>query len=289
MISKKYGEKKMTSNLKINTETLEKFDSLKILIKKLGKVAVAFSGGVDSTFLLKAAIEALGSDNVIAITVTAPYIPNWEVEESKKYTEELKVKHEFIKIKIDENIKYNPENRCYLCKKNIFRSILEKARDLGYESVVDGTNFDDLGDYRPGLTALKELEVLSPMSDLKISKNEIRELSKDLKLKTWNKPAYACLLTRIPHGVEITNEELERIEKSEKFLFGIGLLAVRVRSHGNLARIELGEKEKEVLKDQRTLTLISKELKGYGYEYVTADLDGYKMGSFNKLEEEFNG
>lgn len=274
----------MMNKLQENNSTIKKYNELTKYLKKLGKVAVAFSGGVDSTFLLKTAKETLGEDNVLAVTAIAPYIPKWEIDEAKKYTKILSVSHEFIYMNIEENIENNPENRCYLCKKNIFKSIKYKAAELGYNKVIDGTNYDDLDDYRPGLKALEELEILSPMSECKLAKKDIRDLSKDMKLKTWNKPAYACLLTRIPNDTKVTKEELEKIEKAEKFLFSIGLYSIRVRSHKDLARIELGEKEKEILKDGNALNLISKELKDIGYKYVTVDIDGYKMGSFNKLQ-----
>jgi uncharacterized protein len=267
-----------------------KYQNLLEFLKELDKVMIAFSGGVDSTFLLKALVDALGTEKVVALTVVSPYIPNWEIEEAKACTEDLGVRHEFLKVGISDEIKTNPENRCYLCKKSIFSEIKKRAMELGFEHVVDGTNFDDLGDYRPGLKALKELEIISPLLKFEMTKDEIRLLSKKMELNTWNKPPYACLLTRIPHGTEITENSLRMIEKSEKYLFDKGIYAVRVRIHGDLARIELGQKERNILSNEALLKDISSKFKEIGFRYVTIDIDGYKMGSFNtKGSEVDNG
>lgn len=258
----------------------KKYLDLMDYLKKLGRVAVAFSGGVDSTFLLKAAKEALG-DNVKAMTISAPYVPRWELEEAGHLAEELGVEHEIIEVPIINEIKNNPENRCYLCKKALFGIIQMTAEDQGYNYVVDGTNFNDLDDYRPGLKALEELNVKSPLVECKLTKEEIRSLSRELGLGTWDKPVYACLLTRIPYGNELNEEEFQRIEAAEKYLMDIGFRAVRVRSHGNLARIELDKKDRRRLFDEDILENISDKLKGLGFKYVTLDLAGYRMGSFN--------
>lgn len=257
-----------------------KYKGLVEYLKSLGSVVVAFSGGVDSTFLLRAAKEALG-DKVIAVTVVSPYIPKWEIEEAVAITKNMKIQHKFIEVPIIEEIRLNPKERCYLCKKNIFSMIKEEARKENMDFVLDGTNADDTKDYRPGIRALKELNIKSPLLENNLTKEDIRIFSKELGLGTWDKPAYACLLSRIPYDEEIKIDELNKIEKSEKYLMGLGFKGVRVRSHRDLARIELQKKDiVKVFKDE-LMELISKELKNFGYKYVTLDLEGYKMGSLN--------
>lgn len=258
----------------------EKYIKLVDYLKGLKKVLIAFSGGVDSTFLLKAAKDALG-DNAVAVTINSLYIPNWEIEEAKEYTEKMGIQHEFINVGIIDEIKNNPNDRCYLCKKAIFSKIKEKAINEGFDYVIDGTNLDDTKDYRPGIKALKELKIVSPLLECKITKAEIREISKDLNLPTWNKPAYACLLTRIPFDTELKIDVLNRIEKAEKYLINKGIAAVRVRSHGDLARIEVDPTIRERLFNMDFLDEISSELKKYGFKYVTIDAAGYRMGSLN--------
>lgn len=248
-------------------------------LKGLKKVVLAFSGGVDSTYLLKVARAALG-DEVIAITMRSPYIPRWELEEAKIMTHKLEVRHEFIDIGIPEKIKNHPKERCYLCKHYIFTKIKQRADDLGYQ-VIDGTNFDDTKDYRPGMKALSELGVKSPLLDCGYTKEDIRRESKELELPTWDKPAYACLLTRLPFGMTLEEKDFRMIEEAEKILFGHGIKAVRVRKHGTLARIEVGQYHLESLLDKDLLKIISQEIKKLGFEYVSLDMEGYKMGSFN--------
>jgi uncharacterized protein len=180
-----------------------------------------------------------------------------------------------------EEIRFNPEDRCYICKKSVFNKIKCLAKEKGIKYIVDGTNADDTKDYRPGMRALKELEVKSPLLENAINKEEIRILSKELQLDTWDKPAYACLLSRIPYNQEIKKEDLVRIEKAEVYMMKLGFRAVRVRSHGNLARIEVPQKERMKLFNERILDKVSKELKELGFKYVTVDIEGYKMGSLN--------
>lgn len=259
----------------------EKYTKLLDYLKELESAVIAFSGGVDSTFLLKAAKEALG-EKVAAVTVVSPYIPKWEVEEAKEIVAEFAIKHEFIEASIMDEIKFNPDNRCYLCKKSIFTRIKEFASENRYNYVLDGTNLDDTKDYRPGLVALRELEIKSPLLENKLTKQEIRELSKELGLQTWKKPPYACLLSRIPYGNEIKIEELERIEKAEKYLMSIGFEGVRVRCHSDLARIEVQREERHKLFNEELLDSISAELKKYGFKYVSLDMEGYRVGSMNQ-------
>lgn len=259
----------------------EKYNELVKYLKGLGKVVLAFSGGVDSTFLLKAGKEALG-ENFKAVTILSPYIPKWEIAEAKELVKELGAQHEIIKAPIIDSIRYNPEDRCYLCKTAVFTMILDLAEKQGYDCVIDGTNFDDINDYRPGLKALKELKVKSPLLECKITKAEIRAFSKELGLKTWDKPPYACLLTRIPYGNELKEEDFVKIENAEKYMMSIGFRAVRVRCHGDLARIEVARQDRSKLFHEELLDTIAENIKQCGFKYVTLDLQGYRVGSFNE-------
>jgi uncharacterized protein len=260
----------------------KKYKDLITFLRKLGKTAIAFSGGVDSTFLLAAAKEAIG-DNVIAITVDSPALPRYELEDAIKITDLLKVKHLIIKQEgVEDLVKQNPVNRCYLCKKTEFGSIKEKASELQIEYILDGSNADDLNDFRPGMKASKEKGVLSPLLKIGITKDEIRSFSKSLGLPTWDKPAYACLYSRIPYGQEIKQEDLEKIEKSEKFLIEKGFKNVRVRCHGNLARIEVNPSDSMKLFNEPLRSEIALNLKSFGFNFITVDLLGYRTGSFNE-------
>lgn len=260
-----------------------KYKNLTNYLKELGSVAVAFSGGVDSTFASKVAKEVLG-DKAIAITVMSPYIPKWEIEEAKAIAKEIGIKHEFLNVPvIPEEIKFNPVDRCYICKTAVFTNIKKLAENAGYKYVVDGTNADDVKEYRPGLRALKELDIKSPLKEIGIKKTEIREFSKVLGLPTWDKPSYACLLSRIPYNEEIKTEDLESIEKAELYLINLGYRAVRVRKHKDLARIELPKEEIARLINNNLLEQVSKVLKGIGFRYVTLDMEGYRTGSLNEV------
>ncbi|MFD3156073.1 ATP-dependent sacrificial sulfur transferase LarE [Haloimpatiens sp. FM7330] len=262
----------------------EKYINLVNYIKKMRSCILAFSGGVDSTFLLKAAHEALGN-NVLAVTISTPYIPRWEIKEAEDFTKNLGVKHEFIQTEIVDSIKYNPKDRCYLCKKTIFSKIKQLAQEKGYEYILDGTNFDDTKDYRPGMKALKELGVRSPLLENEFTKAEIRQASKILELSTWKKPAYACLLSRIPYGNEIRIEDLKKIEKSEKYLISIGFKAVRVRCHKDIARIEIAVEDMKNIFNIEVMNNIVSKLKEYGFKYVTLDMQGYRVSGMELLEK----
>ena len=260
----------------------EKYTELLLYLQQLGRVVVAFSGGVDSTFLLRAAKEALGEENVKAITIATPYIPRWELDEAKVFAKEMGIAFERMEFPLPEAIKNNPEDRCYLCKKAVFTTLKAAALAGGFSHVVDGTNLDDLGDYRPGLRALAELEIKSPLRDCRLTKADIRQLSQQLRLPTWDKPSYACLLTRIPYGQELKTEDFIKIEQAERYLMQLGFRAVRVRLHGTLARIEVPAPQRRELFDEQLLTQISSQLKAFGFHYVTLDLEGYRTGSFNE-------
>lgn len=260
----------------------KKYKDLISFIKKLGKVAVAYSGGVDSTFLLAAAKNAVG-ENVVAITVDSPALPRYELEESMKLAKKLKVQHIIIKEgDIEEAVKRNPLNRCYFCKKTEFGSVKAKATELGIKNILDGSNADDHLDFRPGMKATRETGVLSPLLEIGINKEEIRSFSKTLGLSTWDKPAYACLYSRIPYGQEITLEDLEKIEKSEKFLIDKGFRNVRVRCHGKLARIEVNSSEGARLFTDILKSEVVSRFRSIGFDFITVDLQGYRSGSFNE-------
>lgn len=260
----------------------KKYQNLLGFLREKKKIMIAFSGGVDSTFLLMAAKEALG-DNIKAITVHSPYIPGWEVEEAKEFVKQFDIAHEIYQLDtIHESIEHNPSNRCYLCKKIIFNKILDLAKEQGYSYVCDGTNFDDTKDYRPGMIALKELKVISPLLECGFTKEDIRKQSKIMNLPTWNKPPYACLMTRIPYDSFVREEDLRKIEKGELYMMELGFKAVRVRHHGDLARIEVDPKTREALFSSELLDRIGNAFKEIGYKYVTLDVLGYSMGSFNE-------
>ena len=223
----------------IKDDSDEKINKLKTILRDLKSVVVAFSGGVDSTFLLAVAAEVLGK-NVLAITAASVMIPTWEIKEAKKIARKLKVRHMLIKTDPLKNpsLKHNPVDRCYICKKDLFVKFLNLADKYGYSYLIDGTNFDDLQGFRPGLKALKELGVRSPLAEAELTKEEIRKHSKIIGLPTWDSPALACLATRIPHGEEITEPKLKQIDQAEEFIRSLGFKQVRVRYHFPIARIE---------------------------------------------------
>lgn len=257
------------------------YQELVTYIKNAQQVVVAFSGGVDSALLTYLAHKELG-DNMMAITVKTPYTPVWEIEEALQFVKEYGIRHQVINLSIPSNITQNPPDRCYLCKIEVFEAILSSAKEHGIHTIFDGSNKDDLSDYRPGMRALKELNIESPMLQLGISKAEIRDLSRKLSLKTWDKPSCACLLSRIPYHTEITIEELDRISKAEQILRELKIIGSRVRSHGDIARIEapIGQLTDIVALDLRN-QLVQK-IKNLGYLYVVIDLEGYHSGSMNK-------
>ncbi|SKA92512.1 uncharacterized protein SAMN05443428_11269 [Caloramator quimbayensis] len=259
----------------------DKYMSLVRYLETLDKVLIAFSGGVDSTFLLKAAKDALG-ENALAVTFNSPYIPSWEIKEAKLFTSDFNIKHLIIDMPIINEIMDNPENRCYLCKKALFSCVIDTAEKKNIKFVLDGTNADDIRDYRPGMKALKELNVKSPLLELGFTKEDIRLLSKELGLNTWNKPAYACLLSRVPYGEKIEIEKLKKIEKSEMYLMSIGFKAVRVRNHNDVARIEVPKDQRVNFFDENLLDDIVKNLKSFGFKYVCLDIEGYRTGSLNE-------
>lgn len=260
----------------------EKYELLLKTISSRGSAAVAFSGGVDSSFLCRAAAEALG-ERAIAITVVSPMLPRSEIDWAKRIAAQVGIAHYFVDDpKIEDAVAANPADRCYHCKKIEFGNILAAAKAHGVACVLDGSNLDDLGDYRPGLRALEELGIASPLREAGLSKAEVRELSRRLGLPTWDKPAFACLASRIPYGERIDAEKLARVEKAEDALRGFGFRQFRVRSHGDIARIEVAPEERSSFFDGKKLDAISKTIKDCGFLYVAFELEGYAMGNLNR-------
>lgn len=261
----------------------EKYKLLKNIILEKGSAAIAFSGGVDSTFLLKVTKEVLG-DKLLAITATSSTYPKRELNEAIKYAKDIQVKHVIIsseELEI-EGFAENPKNRCYYCKKELYTKINTIALNNGISCVFDGSNIDDTGDYRPGMQAASELGVFSPLKEAGLTKNDIRELSKSLGLPTWNKPSFACLSSRFPYGHRITLSKLTMVDKAEQFLLDMGITQVRVRHHGEIARIEVEPSEREKFFNIKLMNHIGNELKKIGFTYVTLDLLGYRTGSMNE-------
>ena len=260
----------------------EKFENLKKNLRELGNVAIAFSGGVDSTFLLKVAHDVLG-DNAIAITAISEFFPAHEIEETKIFCRREKVRQIILEEKIldVENISDNPPDRCYLCKKNLFSKILKLAEENKISHVAEGSNVDDTGDYRPGMKAIKELQIKSPLLSAGICKSEIRTLSKKLNLPTWDKPSFACLASRFVHGEKITAQKLSRVERAEDFLLEKKFKQFRVRVHENLARIEILPEDFEKIIRSEIRGEIVKNFRDAGFDYVSLDLQGYRTGSMN--------
>ncbi len=261
----------------------EKLSLLKENLSRLDALIIAFSGGVDSTFLLKVATEVLGQ-RVLAVTARSSTYPEREYREAVEYARIMEAEHLVIESEELDVAGFadNPPNRCYLCKHELFGKITEIAKEKDISWIADGSNVDDLGDYRPGMEATRELGVISPLREAGLTKADIRELSRQLDLPTWDKPAFACLSSRFPYGQKITGEALKRVDAAEQLLLDTGFRQVRVRDHGELARIEVAPEERKRFFDEALLDTLYEAFKAIGYRYTALDLKGYRTGSMNE-------
>lgn len=261
-------------------EMEQKYQKLKDSIKKLGSAIVAFSGGIDSTLVLKIAHEVLG-DKVVAITADSPSLPRRELEETKRIAKNIGAKHIIINTEETQNEEYlkNPSNRCYHCKSELYTRLKGVSKQLNIKNILNGTNFDDLGDYRPGLKAADENNVVSPLKDAKLTKKDVRELAKHLGLEIWDKPSSPCLSSRVPYGQEITLKKLSMVEKAESFIRDFGIKELRVRHFGNSARIEVNENDKPIVNSN--LSLIQKKFNEIGFNKI--EIANFKSGNLNVI------
>ena len=261
---------------------MEKLKKLKSILSSLESVVVAYSGGLDSAFLLKTAVDTLGKNTVIAVTARSGTYPYSEYKEARELSKKIGARH--VTLQTNElNLKdfvRNPVNRCYYCKRELFKKLEGLRKKYNFQYVIDGTNYDDLSDVRHGMKAARELGVKSPLLDAGLTKTDIRKFSRALGLSTWDKPPLACLASRFPFGVEIGKDSLMKIEKAEDYIRKLGFKQVRVRLHGKIARIELIQNE--FAKAMRLRTTITARLRKLGFVYVTLDLAGYRTGSMHE-------
>ena len=261
----------------------DKYDDLVTRIRATDGALVAFSGGVDSTFLAAAAVEALG-DRVLAVTGRSPSVPLRELRSAAELAKQLGVRHRFVDTTefADPTFAANPPDRCYHCKSILFRTLQGIAEEEGLAVVIEGSNTDDLGDYRPGSRATRELGVRAPMAEADLAKEDIRALSKEMGVPTWSKPAMACLASRVPYGEDLTPERMRRIDRAEEALFDRGFTQVRVRDHGEVARIEVPPEDIPRLAEPEARADLVGAIKDAGYLYVAVDLEGYRTGAMNE-------
>lgn len=263
--------------------TQDKMRRLTTLLRGYARLALSYSGGVDSAFLLQAAVDALGAGQILAVTIQAGNFPERELREAVELARALGVRHEVIDFDplSVPGFRENGPERCYHCKKAILAAVAARAAAAGIKVIADGSNADDLGDYRPGRRAVAEQGVVSPLAEAGLTKNEIRQLSRAAGLATWDKPSFACLATRIPYGEAITAEALAQIGAAEEYLRQLGFREVRVRRHGEVARIEVGREERRRFGEVALMDQVEAGLRQLGFVYVALDLGGYRSGSMN--------
>jgi pyridinium-3,5-biscarboxylic acid mononucleotide sulfurtransferase len=258
----------------------EKLNTLKRLLSESGNAVIALSGGTDSTFLAFTASK-IKDLNLLAVIVNSPYMFAGEIKDAIEFCTENNISYKEVRMGIPDTVKDNPPERCYLCKKEVMKLIRGQAVEAGMNQIFDGTNADDVGDYRPGMKALSELGIRSPLLEADLSKTEIRDLAREADLKIWNKPSNACLMTRFPHHTSITENDLRKAEAAELVLDRLGLPGSRVRVHNEIARIECRKEHFPLLIIEELRNRLAAEIKKLGYKYVTIDLEGYRTGSMN--------
>ncbi|MFB0532885.1 MAG: ATP-dependent sacrificial sulfur transferase LarE [Desulfatiglandales bacterium] len=283
-----YGPQKNSAReQEFESTSKRKLERLKETLTKMESVLIAYSGGVDSTLVMRVAKDVLG-DKVLAVTARSPVYPPEEIEQAKALARSLKVRHKVIETHEMANPQFvnNPKDRCYWCKEELFTRLLSIASENSLKYVVDGTNFDDLDDFRPGMKAAGDLGVRSPLKEAMLTKEDIRSLSKRLGLPAWNKPALACFGSRFPYGMKITKESLNKVDKAERCLKNLGITQVRVRHHDKIARIEVMEEDIPKLLEEKSRRRVISYVKEVGYSYIAVDLEGYRTGSMNEVLKE---
>jgi len=267
----------------------DKHKSLQQILRDLGKVVVAYSGGVDSTFLLSSAVDTLGADNVLACISAGPSEPSNQLERAAAFAKNIGVELQVVDADelADPNFTANKADRCFHCKSHLCKMLLDVAKQRGFDNVIFGTNFDDLDDFRPGNRALKAFGIRSPLAEAKLTKDDIRALSREMNLPTSEQPASPCLASRIVYGLEVTEQRLGQIDEAENFLRGLGLVEFRVRHHNTIARIEVNPRDIEKVTSEPARSQIVEKLKSLGFKFVTVDLQGFRSGALNEaLSEE---